>query len=156
MREFDLQLLRLKQAIGVTEDQDAAAALGMTKAAFSERKRRGAFPAEKLFALEAKNDYPGLDATYVLTGKRLSPRERAKASNMHRLVAEFPGLSDADREVMAGRVAQGTRRHVDAVKRRAEKLDRLQSLLDGDDDDRLLDSIIRLVETTIERSKVRQ
>lgn len=68
MRAFDHQLLRLKQVLGVTADGDVADALGMTKAAFSERKRRDAFPEDKLLALVARNPEMKLDAAYVLTG----------------------------------------------------------------------------------------
>lgn len=68
MRAFDSQLLRLKQALGTPDDQDVARMLGMTKAAFSARKTRGAFPEDKLKALA--NDKPELrlDVKYVLTG----------------------------------------------------------------------------------------
>lgn len=69
MREFDHQLLRLKQALRLTEDQDVASALGMTKAAFSARKSRGVFPADKVKALAADRPDLKLDARYVLTGQ---------------------------------------------------------------------------------------
>lgn len=147
MREFDAQLLRLKQALGVTEDQDVATALALTKAAFSDRKRRGAFPEDKLFALQARRPELGIDATYVLTGERLSASERVKADNMHRLVAQFPGLNDAEREQLAANVAASTQKHVDAVKRKKIKLAELEELLVTDEDDRLLDLIIQLVKT---------
>ena len=68
MREFDDQLLRLKQVLRVTEDQAVAATLGMAKAAFAERKRRNAFPADKLKALAADRPELKLDVKYVLTG----------------------------------------------------------------------------------------
>lgn len=68
MREFDHQLLRLKQALRVTEDQAVAAALGMSKAAFAERKKRDAFPSEKVKALAIDQPGLGLDVKYVLTG----------------------------------------------------------------------------------------
>ncbi len=70
MENFDQQLLRLKQSLGVTSDQDVAAALGLTKAAFSERKKRGAFPEEKLYALAAKRPDLRLDVLHVLAGDK--------------------------------------------------------------------------------------
>ena len=68
MRAFDQQLLRLKQALGLVEDQAVAAALGMSKAAFADRKRRDAFPADKLKALASDRPEMALDVRYVLTG----------------------------------------------------------------------------------------
>lgn len=70
MENFDQQLLRLKQALGVTSDQDVAAALGLTKAAFSDRKKRGSFPEEKLYALAAKRPELHLDVLHVLAGDK--------------------------------------------------------------------------------------
>ena len=69
MREFDHQLLRLKQTLGETEDQAIAAALGMSKAAFADRKKRDAFPVDKLKALASDNPALRIDVGYVLTGE---------------------------------------------------------------------------------------
>lgn len=68
MRLFDEQLLRLKQALGLAEDQAVASALGLSKAAFADRKKRDAFPADKLKALAADRPELKLDVKYVLTG----------------------------------------------------------------------------------------
>ena len=65
---FAEQFFRLKEALAVREDQDVAAALGMTKAAFSARKTRNSFPETELYALAAKRPDLGLDVDYVLTG----------------------------------------------------------------------------------------
>ena len=65
---FDHQLLRLKRALGVSADGEVAKALGMTKAAFSERKRRNAFPKDKLLALAGFRPELKLDTVYVMTG----------------------------------------------------------------------------------------
>lgn len=70
MREFDQQLLRLKEALGMTSDQEVAAALGLTKAAFSDRKKRGAFPEEKVLALATLRQDLQIDPHYVLSGER--------------------------------------------------------------------------------------
>lgn len=67
--EFEEQLLRLKQQLGLSEDKDVAAALGMEKAAFSARKARNAFPVDKLHALHSRRPELGLDVGYVLTGR---------------------------------------------------------------------------------------
>jgi hypothetical protein len=85
MRKFDQQLLRLKSMLGVTSDQDVAALLGLSKAAFSDRKRRDAFPEDKLLALVATRTDLAIDPQYVLTGvaakdrfiteRGLSPRD---------------------------------------------------------------------------------
>jgi hypothetical protein len=69
MNNFEKQLLRLKQALAVSADQEVAALLGLTKAAFSDRKVRDAFPEDKLLALSARRPELGLNVDYVLTGK---------------------------------------------------------------------------------------
>lgn len=68
MSDFDDQLNRLKAALSLSEDQDVADLLGMTKAAFSARKSRGSFPVDKLKALAADKPQLRLDVKYVLTG----------------------------------------------------------------------------------------
>nr|WP_256099277.1 helix-turn-helix domain-containing protein [Variovorax sp. SG517] len=65
---FDYQLLRLKRELRVSTDGEVAKALGMTKAAFSERKRRNSFPKDKLLALVGFRPELKVDAAYVLTG----------------------------------------------------------------------------------------
>lgn len=71
MKKFDEQLLRLKAELKETEDQAIAAYLGLTKAAFSDRKRRDAFPADKLRALAQLRPDLNIDVDYVLTGVSL-------------------------------------------------------------------------------------
>ena len=65
---FERQLLRLKEALGVVTDQDVAIALGLSKAALSERKRRGAFPSLKLLALIGKFPELKLNYQYIVDG----------------------------------------------------------------------------------------
>jgi CI repressor-like protein len=65
---FRERLDRLKSALGVEEDQDAAEALGMSKQALSARKKREAFPAKELRALAQRRPELRLDVDYVLTG----------------------------------------------------------------------------------------
>lgn len=66
---FDRQLARLKSALGVSEDQEAAAALELSKAALSARKKRGSFPEKELRALAQQRPELEIDVAYVLTGK---------------------------------------------------------------------------------------
>lgn len=66
---FDQQLLRLKSALGVTADQEVAEALGLSKAALSDRKRRGAFPEDKLWALAQRRPELQINPFWVLSGQ---------------------------------------------------------------------------------------
>lgn len=68
MNDFDAALLRLKGQIGQTEDQAVASLLGLSKASFSDRKRRGSFPVEKLRALAQQRPDLNIDVDYVITG----------------------------------------------------------------------------------------
>lgn len=70
MKNFDEQLLRLKQAVKLTADQDVAALLGMSKEAFHQRKKRDAFPEDKLFALATKRPDLNLDVLGILAGDK--------------------------------------------------------------------------------------
>lgn len=103
MREFESQLLRLKQVLRLAEDQDVAVALGMTKAAFSARKVRGVFPEDKLKALATDRPELNLDVKFVLTGhsdeleRRLSALQNA--TNLAGRVADEHAIYDVQREV---------------------------------------------------------
>lgn len=68
LSDFEKKLLRLKQALGVTEDQAVARLLGMSKAAFSARKVTDRFPFEKLKAFALDHPELRLDVQFVLTG----------------------------------------------------------------------------------------
>lgn len=68
MNEFNKQLLRLKEETGIIEDQGIAALLGLSKAAFSDRKKRDSFPIKEVFALAAQRPELGLDPDYIVTG----------------------------------------------------------------------------------------
>lgn len=78
MNNFDDQLLRLKQAVKTHADQDVAALLGLSKAAFSDRKKRGAFPEDKVWALAKQKPELLIDVDYVLNGKRTLAHVKAK------------------------------------------------------------------------------
>lgn len=89
MKNFDQVLLRLKQAVQQTSDQEVARLLGLSKAAFAERKKRDAFPEDKLLALSVRQPELNLDVTYVLTGERRSDWERATLSRTAEAVAKL-------------------------------------------------------------------
>jgi hypothetical protein len=74
VKKFDQQLLRLKTALGVVSDQEVAVMLGMTKAAFSDRKKRDSFPEDKLLALVTKRPDLVIDPEWVLHGKTAMER----------------------------------------------------------------------------------
>lgn len=62
---FEKRITRLKALLGLYEDKEAAGALGITKAAISARKARGAFPEKELLLLAAQK---GFDADWVMNG----------------------------------------------------------------------------------------
>lgn len=59
---------RAKAALGVERDSELAEALGMTPRAFWATKSRSKFPADKLYALQAKRPELGIDASRILRG----------------------------------------------------------------------------------------
>lgn len=71
MKDFDERVLRLKLALGLTKDHEIATALGLSKAAFSNRKQLDLFPVDSLFRLQEQR--PLMDCVHVLTGKKLEP-----------------------------------------------------------------------------------
>lgn len=105
MNKFESQLLRLKQTVGITADQDVAALLGMSKAAFSDRKKREAFPDDKLGALAAKRPDLRIDVAYVLTGERLSDRQR-QMTDAARQATLSAAMNEEDRERLLQLLAQ--------------------------------------------------
>lgn len=94
MNFFDEPLLRLKQTVKMTADQDVAALLGMTKAAFSDRKKRGSFPIKEVFALAAQKPELGLDPDWIVTGS--SSKMQTANSREASLLQNFQKLSDRD------------------------------------------------------------
>ena len=66
MNLFSESLSRLKFQLRVSKDQEVAAALGLSKTAFSERKKRGSFPEREV--LDLCKSRPELDSHYILTG----------------------------------------------------------------------------------------
>lgn len=74
---FEAALLRLKGALLVTTDKEVAALLGMSPNALNERKRRDAFPEDKVRALAARLHF---DADYVVTGVAQAAQELIDAA----------------------------------------------------------------------------
>ncbi len=95
LTEFEEKLLRLKQCLSVTADQAVAAALGMTKAAFSDRKKRDAFPEGRLYALAAKRPDLQLNVDYILygTGMRLADDDASMIKDRLRTERERLGFT---------------------------------------------------------------
>jgi transcriptional regulator with XRE-family HTH domain len=72
MNFFSEIVARLKYELHVSKDMEVADALGLSKSAFSERKRRGEFPEKKLWALAESRPELNLDVGYVLNGIKRS------------------------------------------------------------------------------------
>jgi hypothetical protein len=75
MTPFEQILLRLKERLGVQSDKEVAALLGLTDKAFNARKKRDAFPEDKLLAMVVRTPGLDLDVDYVLTGDSARMRE---------------------------------------------------------------------------------
>ncbi len=117
MRAFDRQLLRLKQALGLVEDQAVAAALGMSKAAFADRKRRDAFPVDKLKALAADRPDLRLDLRHILSDTSDELERRLAALATATKIAGFVDDEGARYEVQE-RAFMALVEHLDADEQR--------------------------------------
>lgn len=95
---FSASLSRLKHDLRVSKDQEVASALGLSKTAFSERKKRGSFPEKELRALAQQRPDLGIDVEYVLTGGRMSPHERQAIDRATQFTSELEGLDAASRQ----------------------------------------------------------
>ena len=97
MKQFDQQLMRLKSLLGVTGDQDVAALLDMSKAAFSDRKKRDSFPEEKLRALAHRRPDLPIDVEYVLRGETARMRYERDHQGQPASIAEVTsyGMQEA-------------------------------------------------------------
>lgn len=98
-------LSRLKHELRVSKDGEVAAALALSKTAFSERKKRGSFPEKELIALAKERPDLGIDVHYVLTGERDGQPEtqdafidRMRAINLLGQVVDALPLPEAERE----------------------------------------------------------
>lgn len=138
---FSDALSRLKYLLHVSKDGEVAEALGFSKTAFSERKKRGSFPADELRALAQRRPDLGIDVDYVLTGEpppddggdetddEFADRIQAE-TRMRRLVEALP-LDEFARmrlaALMSGDPAQDAPRIAEAIREAA--LDKGEQLL---------------------------
>lgn len=99
---FPAQLQRLKQRLGLSEDREVAEALGMTPTALSLRKRRDAFPVDKLLQLAAARPELWLDVQYITSGKPTSEHDRMRLAR-GTLDAPMPTTAAAPAKNRAGR-----------------------------------------------------
>lgn len=143
---FSAKLDRLKECLGLREDQDVAAALGLSKAALSARKQRDAFPEDALLNLTATRPELAKDVVYVLTGDR-SIQHRAQ-----QLLDLADGGSAAAGAVFRGQRQVLVRASVELARellvRRKRRSEDYSGLLDALDhlSDESLALVIRLVE----------
>lgn len=101
---FSDLLLRLKHSLRVSKDQEVADFLGLSRTAFSERKKRNAFPEKELRALARQRPELGIDVEYVLTGISTEARGRldAKQARVSRALDEGYDIADVrDMEALA-------------------------------------------------------
>lgn len=94
MNVFEEIALRLKQQLGLTEDQEVAAMLGLSKHAWMGRKKRGNFPTLELHALAAKRPELKLDVDYVLNGDLLRPFQAANLALAFEYSRDNPHLME--------------------------------------------------------------
>ena len=134
MKKFDEQLLRLKQVVKLAEDQDVAVLLGMSKAAFSDRKKRDAFPDDKLAALAVRRPELGIDVSYVLTGGTLTERQR-KMQAAARQATLAAGLEPAQERLSLSLLNQADLQMAVNNASRADNYAQITELLAGSSDE---------------------
>ena len=104
MTFFEDSLERLKKQLHLHKDQEIAAALGMSKSAFAERKKRDAFPDEKLWALAQNQPELNIDVLGVLTGistkghKEIALHNRA-SDLMHVNADDFESIKRSSKQM---------------------------------------------------------
>lgn len=136
--DFLLAVNRLKEALAVDKDQQVAEVLGLSAAAFSDRKRRGAFPTDKLFALVAKRPDLGIDVGYVLSGVKARGAAAAEnARDLATLSAQAETLLEPNRaKLLASIVAGSITRKTQAGAARKADYEQLLLSLDSLDEPR--------------------
>jgi len=104
MNSFSDCLDRLKYTLRVSKDQEVAEALGLSKAAFSERKKRGAFPEKNVRVLAQQRPDLEIDVEYVLTGGALSSHQSAmqeRARQFTQTLGYDPNDPDSKQRLLA-------------------------------------------------------
>lgn len=93
--QFLSQVLRLKEALRVESDKEAAETLGIKPTTFNEKKRRGAFPEKELRALAQQRPELGINVEYVLTGGRLSARQHSNQEKARQFTQALDASSES-------------------------------------------------------------
>ena len=149
MESFQMKLARLKEELGVSEDQLAAKALGISKAALSDRKRRQSFPDEKVFALAHREPELKIDPTYVMTGRRMYANQESVIADGLLAAATETGRKEV-RELAAAVVKSINDQNI----RRADTYRLLRDLA-GHCDDQQLDLLCKVAESFVDASITR-
>ena len=103
---FNDKLNRLKTVLGVTKDKEVGEALSLKEKAFNARKTRGSFPEKELRALAQQRPELGIDVEYVLTGGRLTQRERDHLESARALTLGLP-MDEGDRQRLLAQLEDG-------------------------------------------------
>ena len=104
--DFKAALLRLKTELNTPTDKALAGVLGMSATALNDRKRRGAFPDDKLLALIGKRPDLGIDYDYVVTGHRAQEFEAAIAKERAGEARPAPN-TPLSKTAVAARITRG-------------------------------------------------
>lgn len=131
---FSDSLGRLKHALRVSKDQEVAEALGLSKTAFSERKKRGAFPEENLRALAQQRPELGIDVVYVLTGGHLSAHQRQAIEGARAFTDALP-TGAADKQHLRALNDQAELQTASTNASRADNYAQITELLAGSSDE---------------------
>ena len=106
MNFFEEATLRLKQQLQKTQDKEIAATLGLSAQSWAGRKKRNSFPEKELRALAQQRPELGIDVEYVLTGGRLTQRERDHLESARALTLGLP-MDEGDRQRLLAQLEDG-------------------------------------------------
>lgn len=85
--DFESIITRIKEVKSVRDDQEVAAILGLSKGAFSERKRRNSIPKKEL---ELFCERESINMHWILTGEGLKSKEIVDRLQKEEWVNSFP------------------------------------------------------------------
>lgn len=105
---FSDVLSRLKHELRTSKDQEIAAALGMSKTAFSERKKRNSFPEKELYALAATRPDLQLDIAYILTGMPNTVGQAVQQIKDSGRLGDFSALGNTVGDAQSGKAGAAT------------------------------------------------
>ena len=145
---FSDSLGRLKHYLRVSKDQEVAEALGMSKTAFSERKKRNSFPEKELCVLAQQRPELGIDVEYVLTGGTLTQRERDHLESARAMTLQLP-VEDAEKQQLLKLLNDGFLRQATQNAARLQSYMQLMEMLNACSDESL-----RLVLLTAEKFRI--